>query len=67
MIVPCPIERAAALGPTKRDAILTGFFSLGQNTCEIGRAVVVPETVVAEVVRAERERRVEIYAGRRER
>ena len=52
--------------PADRAFILAEWID-GQNTFDIGRAVGLPEAVVAEIVRAERERRVEAYAGRRER
>lgn len=50
--------------PTARADILRRFYRDGQNTCEIGRALDLPETVVAKIVRQERERRTGIDARR---
>ena len=57
---------AADVDPADRSFILAEW-DASQNTFDIGKSVGLPEAVVAEVVRAERERRVAIHAGRRER
>ena len=55
----------AGLDAYARGLILAEW-DAGRNTCEIGRALGVHEADVAEVVRADRERRAGADAGRRE-
>ena len=59
-------DTIAGLDAYARDLILAEW-DAGQNTCEIGRTLGVREADVAEVVRAERERRTAAIAERRER